>query len=54
MGHEVLTDQELADEVKVSKETIQRLCRRKVIRAFKAGDLWRITREAAEEWKAAS
>lgn len=49
--HEVLTDAELAAECKLDKKLVQKLCRSGKIRAFKAGDLWRITRAAAEEFK---
>lgn len=49
--HEVLTDVELAAECKLDKKLVQKLCREGKIRAFKAGDLWRITRSAAQEFK---
>lgn len=50
--YEVLTDQQMADELQVSKETVQRMCRSREIRAFKVGTkLWRISRADFEAWK---
>lgn len=50
--HEVLTDEEFAAEVKAKLRLVQELCRRGEVRAFKVGRDWRITRAAAEEFKA--
>lgn len=57
--HEVLTDEEFAAEMKVfaadgtpNVRLVHELCRRGVVRAFKVGRDWRITRGAAEEFKA--
>lgn len=51
--YEVLTDEEFAREIRTTQRAVQEMCRKKQVRAFKAAGHWRITREAAEEFKQA-
>ncbi|MBI1881213.1 MAG: helix-turn-helix domain-containing protein [Chloroflexi bacterium] len=46
---EILTVQEVADYLKVSRSTVWRWCNQGRLRAFKAGHGWRVHRVAVEK-----
>jgi excisionase family DNA binding protein len=50
MSGELLTVKEVADLLRVSDETVYRLCRNKRIRASRVEWQWRIPREAVDEF----
>ena len=47
---EVLTLEEVARYLRLSKKTIYKMARRGELPAFKAGNHWRLTRPELEEW----
>jgi excisionase family DNA binding protein len=50
MMQTIFTPEEIADKLKTSRSTVYRWLRNGELKAFKAGKLWRITREALEEF----
>lgn len=50
--NEFLTVDELAQRLRVSERTIQRIVRRKEISAIRIGRQWRFRREWIDEWLA--
>jgi len=49
-NNDFLTVSEVAVLLRVSDETVYRLCRRRVLRASRAGVQWRIKRSAVDEY----
>lgn len=47
----IYTASEVADKLKVNKETVMRKLRKGELKGFKVGRLWRITAESLEEYK---
>lgn len=47
---EVLTPDEVAKLLRVSKRTVERLCQSGKLRAIRVGRLWRIPRSSLEEF----
>lgn len=45
---DIFTPEEIADKLKVSRLTVHRWLRKGELKAFKAGKMWRITREDLE------
>ena len=46
--HDIFTPEDIADKLKASRSTIYRWLRNGDLKSFKAGKLWRITREDLE------
>lgn len=46
----VYTPEELAEKLKTTRRTVYRWIENKELKAFKAGKMWRITREDLEEF----
>lgn len=49
MSDGLLTVKEVADMLRVSDESIYRLCRKGSLKASRVGGLWRIPREAVDQ-----
>jgi excisionase family DNA binding protein len=47
---EILTLEEVAGYLRLSKKTIYKMARKGDLPAFKAGNHWRLTRPKLEEW----
>lgn len=48
--HTIYTPEEIADKLKASRRTVYRWIEKGELKAFKAGKMWRITREDLEEF----
>jgi len=48
--NEVLTIEEVAEYLRLSKKTVYKLARKGELPAFKAGTHWRLKRPELEEW----
>jgi len=46
----IFTPEEIADKLKVSKRAVYQWLQKGELNAFKAGKLWRVKREALEEF----
>ncbi len=46
----IYTPEEIADNLKASRRTVYRWIEKGELKAFKAGKMWRITREDLEEF----
>ena len=46
----IYTPEEIADKLKASRRTVYRWIEKGELKAFKAGKMWRITREDLEEF----
>ncbi len=46
----IFTPEEIADKLKTSRSTVYRWLRNGELKSFKAGKMWRITREALEDF----
>lgn len=46
----IYTPEEIADKLKASRRTVYRWIEKGDLKAFKAGKMWRITREDLEEF----